>query len=232
MYKLVLIFILLLSSSTLSQDYLSPGSYTIEYGGLYKMAASETNKFFSNRWREQQEELYEGGVTTFGDFSREQRSINNFMQDWRFGSPWWTRSWWDSLTIKNGGAVANHSIRIRHGKTFPVFETPVFTIFNSFEFKWKSIKASVDFDADRAFAFGEASMPPRAGWQFQVEPAVSIASRALLGDIVRSIKSVGVVVSAIHTVRSIPIVSIAMTAYYESTENAFVFGVEMRFLQW
>lgn len=230
MYKLLFLLLLLMTPVVNAQE-LSPGSYTVKYGGIYKAMTSETHRFFESQWKGQEEEAYLSGEISFGTYARRQRRIDSFLEDWKYGPPWWTRSWWQSLPPNKGGAPLNHSIRICYGRTYKIIDTPLFSFSNSLSFKWKHLEATVDFDAKRPIIFGR-SEPPKTGWQFKLSPDISISTKELWKQSVGVVRTIGFFVSMIRTVKTIPVLSVALAVQYRPLRGSISCEVQIRMLQW
>lgn len=231
MIRLVLLLILLFASPTWA-DELIPGSYRIEYGGLYKVAADESVRFLQNRWRDQEFQLWRNEVISFGMLTRRNIRMVEHLNDWRYGPPWWTREWWHSLETHKGGAPPNRSIIIKKGSDFSLIDTPIFSISNSFSLRWKSLQATVDFKSKRPIMFSVGSVPaPRFGWKFKVAPEFKFSTIKIFSDPMRGIRRVGFRLVATHWIRK-PIVSIEVRAWYSPLKRRGFIGVRFILLQW
>ena len=222
-------FIVVLLSSLAYPIQLSPGSYTVKYGGLYKIGVSESNRFFENQWRNQQEEIYLSGEISFGSYSRYQQDMNDFLSDWQYGPPWWTRDWWESMPTYKGGAPPNHSIQVSYGSIFNIIDNPIFSLSNSFDVRWKHLEASIDLESNDLVTLGSAT--PNTGWKFKLHPDISISSRSFRENR-NIIRSVGLVLSIVHFVNAVKISSIGVMATYRTERRAVDFEMQFKLLQW
>ena len=110
-------------------------------------------------------------------------------------------------------------------------DTPLFSLTNSFDIKWKTLEATVDFDAKHPIIFG-ATKPPDTGWQLRISPDVSISSRGLFNRFKGVVKAVGALISVVQINKGIRTASIAVRASYRPIRDAIVVEIELRLLQW
>lgn len=232
MIRLITLFILIFMQFTWAEE-LSPGSYRIEYGGLYKLAADESFRVLENRWRDQEFHLWEQGQIEFGELTRRNIWMSNHLNDWRHGPPWWTRSWWQSFEIHKGGAPPNNSIVVRKGSNFKLIDTPLFSISNSFAFRWKAFQASIDFKAEKALAIGIGDIPdPGLGWKFKVSPEFKFSTMRVFDKPQKSVRRIGLVFTMTHWVRRKPLLAIEVVTWYSSIKNEGFLGIQFTLLQW
>jgi hypothetical protein len=228
----ILLLLFLFNLSPANAQDLIPGSYTYEYGGLYKIAADESSRFLVNRWSEQERLWHNHGAITFGDFLKRRQSMFVHLDDWRDGPPWWTRDWFHSLEEKNGGAPPNKSITVKYGSSFKIIDTPLFSVSNSFSFSWKSFQAAVDFKSSTPIMFGMGSIPaPKFGWKFRVAPEFKFSAFKIFNNPMRSVRRIGFRFIATHWIRK-PIVSIEIQVWHNPIRKRGFVGVQLVLLQW
>jgi len=231
-FLMIFLFFLTNSPGIFAQDYLSPGSYRIEYGGIYKMLYSETNRLLQSRWRDQIGEQYLSGNIDFFEFASQHREITAHLEDWEFGPPWWTRSWQESLV---NGSPPNRSILIKRGTTIKVIETPLFTVYNSFEFRWRKLSAAIDFKSSQPITLSvDDDIPPiELGWKFEFSPQIRVSTVHILAmDFSRTFSVLGVEINAIHTVRNKEIVEVRLFVWYLPHEHDVFIGASLQLLRW
>lgn len=232
MIRFVIFLVLLLTNPTWG-DELIPGSYKIEYGGLYKIAADESYRMLENRWRDQEFHLWEEGAISFSELTRRNIKMSDRLNDWRYGPPWWTRTWWHSLETNKGGAPKNNSIVVRKGSNYVLIDTPLFTVSNSFSFKWKALQASVDFKAQEPVVIGIGEVPtPSLGWKFKASPEFSFSTMRVFDKPKRSIRRAGFRFIMTHWVRRKPILAIEIKAWYNPIRHQAFIGIQFTLLQW
>lgn len=232
-FLVIFLFFLANPLEIFAQDGLSPGSYRIEYGGIYKLLYNETNRLLESRWRDQQGEQYLNGYIDFFEFERRHRDISDHLEDWKYGHPWWTRSWQDSLEID--GAPPNRSILIRRGTTVKIIETPFFTVYNSFEFRWRKLSATIDFKSSQPITLSvDDDIPPiELGWKFEFSPQIRVSTVHILAmDFSKTFSVVGVNINAIHTVKNKEIVEVRLFVWYLPHEHDVFIGASLRLLRW
>jgi len=228
----ILAFILLFSSNVYA-DELIPGSYTLEYGGIYKIIARESNRFLESQWRDQELARFTEGESDFLEFSRRQRQISEYLNDWRHGPPWWTRRWWHSFEEKNGGAKPNQSIVVRRGNTYKIIDTPLFSLNNSFELKWKTFEAAIDFQKKQPITIGIGSVKsPRVGWKLGFSPIVDLSSRRALIQPTRAINRLGITLGAIYYTNGMEILSVNVQTWYSFARNRTFVEIQLTLLRW
>jgi hypothetical protein len=229
------IFVILMvffATNVNAQEELIPGSYTIQYGGLYKIAADESSRFISNEWRDQERLWYKSGAIEFGDFLRRQRRMAAHLNNWRDGPPWWTRSWWHSFEEKDGGAPPNKSIIVKRGSTYRLVNTPLFSISNSFKFSWKSFQGAVDYKAKSSIIFGIGNVrTPTHGWKFRFSPEFKFSTSKIFDGPSKIIRRLGARFTAIYLIKK-PIVSIEVRAWYNPIRRRSFVSVQLTLLQW
>lgn len=238
MWKIILCALIFLFNSNayadgFIPDELTPGSYTLEYGGLYKIIVREANRFFEGQWRDQELLRWQEGEIDFLEFTRRQEKISEFLTDWRHGPPWWTRHWWESFPPEKGGAPPNHSILVRKGETYSLLDTAFFTLSNSMDFKWKSLEASIDFSKERTITVGMGNVePPRLGWKLRFSPILDISSGMLLRNPTKAIRRIGLSIGALHIVRDVQILQADIRVWYNHTDNETLVAGFITLLRW
>lgn len=233
MIRIILVILMCLFTTNVNgQEELIPGSYTIQYGGLYKIAAEESSRFIENRWRDQEFLWYKSGAIEFGDFLKRQRRMANRLNNWKDGPPWWTRAWWHSFEEKDGGAPLNKSIAVRYGSSYKLVNTPLFSISNSFKFVWKSFQGAVDYKAERSIIFSIGNVPtPKHGWKFKFSPEFKFSTSTMFDRPSRVIRRLGVKLTAIFLSKK-PIVSIEVRAWYNPVRRRGFVSIQLALLQW
>jgi len=230
---MIFLFFLVNPSEIFAQDYLSPGSYRIEYGGIYKLLYNETNRLLESRWRDQQGEQYLAGNIDFFEFASRHRAISDHLRDWEHGPPWWTRSWQESLAVN--GAPPNRSILIKRGTTTKFIQTPLFTVYNSFEFRWRKLSASIDFKSAQPITLSvDDDIPPiELGWKLEFSPQIKVSTVHILAmDFSRTFSVIGVNINAIHTVKNKEIVEVRLFVWYLAHEHDVFIGASLKLLRW
>lgn len=226
---LVLAFLLFCSGCTTIS--LIPGTYHVEYGGLYKIAVNETNRLLEGHWRDQQEALLQFGEIDYTLFLKRQNRISEILHDWRFGPPWWLRHWWHSFTPERGGAPIEKTL-IQIGKNYKLIDTPFFSFSNSFDFRWKSVQAAIDFSSDQPITVGVGDVPtPKLGWKLRFSPEFSFSASSIWKNPTEAIRRIGLNIGGVHSVGGIQIVAIDVQFWYLPPEDAF-FGLQLTLLQW
>lgn len=232
MFRLLILLLTLLVLQPCMGAELTPGSYRIEYGGLYKLAADESRRFVSSEWAEQEFFLYNKGMLTWGELTQRSIEMTGFADDWRNGPPWWTRNWWDSLEPHRGGAPPNGSILVKVGSQYELIDTAFFTLTNSLNFKWKSVEASVDFKSERPISLNVGDVPtPSLGWKFKVSPEISFSPMRVFSSPTEAIRRLGLRLIATHYV-DLPLVSVEINTWYDFNENRAFIGVLFTLLRW
>lgn len=232
MIRFVLLLVFLLTNPVWANE-LIPGSYKIEYGGLYKIAADESSRFLENRWRDQEFERWQDGGIDFLELTRRNMEMTAHLNDWRYGPPWWTRHWWDSFESHKGGAPPNRSLVVKLGSNFEIINTPLFTVSNSFGFRWKALEASIDFKAKKAISIGIGEVPtPSLGWKFKASPEFKFSTMRVFDRPSKSVRRVGFRFILTHWVQRKPMVAIEVRAWYSPLRNEAFFGVQVSLLQW
>lgn len=214
---------------TLAQD-LVPGTYRIEYGGVYKIIARESSRFFENQWKEQGELEYLVGNDSFSHYYRRLSWINDHLYDWEHGSPWYLRCWHHSMEEENGGA-RRIPIRINYGTTYDIWRTPLFTIDNSFNIKWTKVEARLDLRGPLEVSLGDIP-PPSLGFKFNLSPELKFSSRRLLSAPHRAIERVGLTLTCTYYYRRKPTVGVYLQGLWRPNTSEAYLGLQVAMLQW
>ena len=233
-FLVIFLFFVTNSPEIFAQDLIN-GSYRIEYGGIYKLMYNETNRILESRWRDAQDLDYLGDKISFGELVKRQRDISAHLTDWRDGPPWYTRRWWHSLEEHNGGAPPNKSIIVRRGTTTKMIQTPLFTVYNSFEFRWRKLSASIDFKAAQTITLSvdDDAPPIELGWKLEFSPQIKVSTVHVLAyDFSRTFSILGVNINAIHTVRGKKIVEVRLFVWYLAHRHDVFIGVSLRLIRW
>lgn len=229
--KFLIIFLILLCSSAQAQE-LPPGSFTYQYGGLYKVIVKESNRFFKNKWRDQEIELLDNGNVNYTTFIRRQIHINSFLNDWRYGPPWWTRGWMHSMAPQNGGAPEEITI-FHKGSSYLLVNTPLFSLSNSLEFKWKSIQASIDFKKASPMMIAVGDIPaPKFGLKMRFSPELRFSTSTLLRNPSKAIRRIGLNIGVVYSNWSKQLLAFDINIWLRPNDKEALIGLAVYFLQW
>ena len=233
--SLLVVFLLfvLFPTATFAQDNLIPGSYRMEYGGIYKVIVDQSNRFLKSHWFDQEEILYDEGIISYETLVRRNRRISEHLTDWKHGTPWYYRRWWESFPEKKGGAP-ERPIVIRKGRTYIIADLGIIYLTNAFDLKWRGIEVAVDFHKKSSITLGvgEQLARPHSGWKFKFYPNAKVSSSDLLTDPLRSINRVFLNVSGVYTSRNVDLFAIVFNTWYEFKERSWNFGIQVALLQW
>jgi hypothetical protein len=229
----VFLFFLFFPSPSFAQSDLIPGSYRMEYGGIYKIIVGQSNKFLASRWFDQDEELYDEGIISYSQLVRRNRRVAGHIADWKNGPPWYYRRWWQSLEEKNGGAPETPQI-IRKGRTYILVDLGIIYLTNAGEIKWRGLELAVDFNKKSSITLGvgERLIQPRSGWKFRFYPNAKISTRELIKDPFKSINRTYLNVSGVYSAFGRDMFAIIFNTWYDFELHSWNFGIELRLLRW
>ena len=132
--KLLIILLCFMTTTVCAQDLdgintyeTIPGSYRMEYGGVYKIIVKQTSNFLENHWLERQELHYNNGYFNYPELLSRQTEISLTISEWRNGLPWYYRHWWHSLPEDKGG-VSKIPRVIRKGKTIIILDLGIIDV--------------------------------------------------------------------------------------------------------
>lgn len=221
------------AQSIFAPDKLAPGSYRVEYGGLYKIAENYIIKLFEDAWRDQQVLLYNSGQISPSEFNKSQEDVYSYYGN-HHGPPWWTRQWWQSMMPGKKGSPPNGSILVQRGSTFLLINTPLFSLSNSFDFRWKGLEAAFDFTSNDVFSIGieGAVKKPKFGLKLDVSPTIAISSPKEFSDVKKILNRIGLTIEGVIIENEIPMVSIDARTWYRPRDNDLSFVIEMSLIQW
>jgi len=226
-----LFFVFLPTKSFAQEDI--PGSYHIEYGGLYKVAYDSVSRFLRARWLDQEELQYSVGNSAYIDFIKNRRRIDDFLTEWEHGTPWYYRRWWHSLQEKNGGALKNPT-KIYIGKTRTLIDLGIIYLTNTGEVKWRGLEIAIDFEEESSITLGVGKElnKPTSGWKFKFYPNMAISTFKLFNKPTETIRRVDIYIGGQHTIRRVDMTSFLLSISYDIEKNGWFFGFQLKLLQW
>jgi hypothetical protein len=235
---MVFLFFLGNPSSCLAQDFLFeeddiPGSYRIEYGGLYKIIVGQTSSLLKARWLDQEEIRFQYGEISYPELNRRQGRIRLTLDEWRYGTPWYYRHWWHSLPEEKGGAPKVPKI-IHKGKTIVFLDLGLIYFTTAGEVKWRGLEMSVDFDKKSSITLGVGRQvgKPRSGWKFKVYPNVRISTGRLFTKPLGSIRRVDINIGGVHSIRGRDLIAVIFNTWYNFEHRGWFFGLQLKLMQW
>lgn len=210
-----------------------PGSYRIEYGGIYKVFMDQARATLRTNWIDYEESIYLNGYSNFETFMRKRNQINIIVDEWKNGLPWYYRNWWHSLSEKRGGAPQDPLV-IERGHTKILIDLGVVYITNAFQVKWRGLELTIDFEKQSSITFdiGREATEIKSGWKFKFHPELKVNMRRLLKEPLNCIRRVGLNIGGVHTVRGRDIVAIFAFIWRNFEERDTYFGIQLKLLQW
>jgi hypothetical protein len=172
------------------------------------------------------------GQLSSNDWLNKYQEINLSISEWSYGPPWYYKPhFWNYFSENNGGSPTIPTL-ITYGATYTVADFNLFYITNAFEFKWRNLKASIDFGSEELLDFGRTIKTPRVGWSFEFSPIIRISYKKLLFGDIEGLKEIGLRIEAIHTVRFLPIVGLNIQGVFIPIDNSADFSFNWRLIQW
>lgn len=233
MGRLIFLLILLLIPSLASAQDLTPGSYRIEYGGIYKLLVDKSTSLFKAAWLDQNELLFESGQMTYCEMIRSNRDIKLSISEWRNGMPWYHRRWWDSFPEDKGGAPEKPTVFYK-GKTRIIADLGLFYFTNELGLKWRGVELAVDFKSRSPITVGVGGHveAPRSGWKFRAYPNILISTKELFSNPLKTVRRVDLSIGGLHTVRGRDIVEAVFQIWHDLEESSWFFGAQIQLLRW
>lgn len=236
---LAFLVVVFLSSSLQAQnkyyydDELIHGSYELRFEGLYKVAVEQTAGLLKVRWRDQEELRYDAGYISYVELIRSNRNISDSIKEWKNGTPWYYRRWWQSLPESKGGAPNKQTV-ITYGKTKKILDLKLFYVTNALEIKWRGLELAVDFKEKSPITLGVGDKvhKPSSGWKIKIYPNFRVSTRGVLKNPLLFIRRVDLSIGGVHTIRGVDLVAILLNVQYAIQQHELFFGLQIRLLQW
>lgn len=205
-----------------------PGSYRIEFGGIWDIAHEEGMRYIERSWRDLEWLRFKEGAITFEEMSHRQNNITLSMSEWSGGEPWWYRHWWHSRKEEDGGAPQEPVI-LAYGNTFKIIDNDLFSLTNSGDFELKGFEAAF---SSEDISYGVRVTQPRTGWKVRLKPDIAFSSSQFLLDPTRAIRRLGARLTATHSVHGVDIVAINIRARWRFSRHDGIIEIQLSFLQW
>lgn len=183
-------------------NYHMPGSLKISYTEIRGAIINEARDFLEDEWRSNTKTLYNDGQISFSQYSSSLQHLKNIHDEYGLNGMWWQRKWFQSLTIKKGGAppVLRHTI----GRSGDVINLGIAKINENFKFRFKEYSTYLTRE-----------------WRFKFSPSIT-------GNTTDIISKAVVVFTLDYYVRRRKFLRISFQAGYSvSLENFIEFRIEM-----
>ena len=230
MWRMFLFLLIFISSA--NGQHLIPGSYRIEYGGIYKLISGEANRFYESTWRDQERQRYLEGEINFLEFIRRQNKITEFVRDYSNGEPWHKRRWWESFPPEKGGAPLNGSIVLTYGRTDNLINTPIFTFNNAMELRWKKFEVAIDLEKEQSITLGRQLESPKTGWKLDFSPIFDFSPGRLFSRPAEAINRIGFSIGGVHTVNTERIATVDLQVWHSLADNETRVGIFLAIARW
>ena len=197
------------------------------YGGPYEIAYREINRWLLNEYDAWTDKLYNGGQINTWEYNHRYNRIRDLLSlpAGYFG----TRPfWWLNLPESKGGAPRNLPAR-RWGHTYKVINNGLFSLTNSVDFKWKTLKATIDV-SKKKIDWRNIKNWSGNGWKFGLSPKLQFT---ISGRSIESMfKTVGIGFYLSYYIRGIKIFLFRFTIRYNSAEREIYSFFSCSLAQW
>ena len=145
---IILVLILLIASpcealepATVIFNYNAPGTIKLKYTGIKRVILDEARDLLENEWKRDANLLFKTGSISISQYKLSLQQLRFVKGQYGLNDNWWTRRWYESFTIQNGGAPRRQTYIV--GRVGDIINLGIAKVDENFRFKFKEYDTDI-----------------------------------------------------------------------------------------